>query len=92
MIVSLKDKLEEKKNIDELKECLRLYKEFKVLLNDLNGYTDDIIDSINEVTSDKANINIMNLTILLETQNRFTEISKDMLKILNELGIVKYTS
>lgn len=92
MIVSLKDKLEEKKNIDELKECLRLYKEFKVLLNDLNGYTDDIIDSINEVTSDKANINIMNLTILLETQNRFTEVSKDILKILNELGIVKYKS
>ena len=92
MIVSLKDKLEEKKNIDELKECLKLYKEFKVLLNDLNGYTDDMIDSINEVASNKGDINIMDLTILLETQNRFTEISKDMLKILNELGIVKYKS
>ena len=92
MIVSLKDKLEEKKNIDELKECLKLYKEFKVLLNDLNGYTDDMIDSINEVASNKGDINIMDLTILLETQNRFTEVSKDTLKILNELGIVKYTS
>ena len=41
---------------------------------------------------DLYELNIKDLNILIETQNRFTEISKDMLKILNELGIVKYTS
>lgn len=90
MILDISKKIQEKKDIDELKECLEYFKSFKLLLSEMNELTDIMIEDIMTVTNAQGDIDIFQLACICKAQEEFTGIAKDILKVFNELGIVKY--
>lgn len=88
MIISLEDKLKERQNIEELKECLYCFKDTKPILDSLSSHTEDLICLIKAVTENKGEINPLDSLLIIEAMNRFTESSKEFLNVLNKLKVI----
>lgn len=90
MIISLEKKIEEKYEINELKRCLEYFKKYKKMLSDMDELNDVLIESIVDVTKSKGEFNIFQLALIIKAQEDFTKVAKDMIKVFDEVGIIKY--